>query len=101
MPFALNAATRFISPTKTPEYLAAGLPVVSTAVTDVVRGYGDLDMVSIAADGDAFISACTDALSRFRRFAEVDERLGGMSWDATWLEMDALIARVVEQRQAA
>ena len=40
MPFALNAATRFISPTKTPECLAAGLPLVSTAVADVVRGYG-------------------------------------------------------------
>jgi glycosyltransferase involved in cell wall biosynthesis len=40
MPFARNDATRFISPTKTPEYLAAGLPVVSTSVRDVVRGYG-------------------------------------------------------------
>ena len=40
MPFALNEATRFISPTKTPEYLAAGCPVVSTPVRDVVRSYG-------------------------------------------------------------
>src|SRR5690606_28943889 len=32
MPFALNDATRFISPTKTPEYLAAGRRVVSTAI---------------------------------------------------------------------
>ena len=39
MPFALNASTRFISPTKTPEYLAAGLPVVSTPVVDVVAQY--------------------------------------------------------------
>ena len=101
MPFALNAATRFISPTKTPEYLAAGLPVVSTAVTDVVRGYGDLDMVSIAADADAFISACTDALSRPRRLAEVDRRLAGMSWDATWQAMDELIAEVLEESEAA
>ncbi len=101
MPFALNAATRFISPTKTPEYLAAGLPVVSTAVSDVVRGYGDLDMVSIAADADAFVAACVDALSRPRRWTEVDERLAGMSWDATWEAMDALIAEVLEESEAA
>ena len=41
MPFALNESTRFISPTKTPEYLAGGCPVVSTPITDVVRTYGD------------------------------------------------------------
>ena len=43
MPFALNEATRFISPTKTPEYLAAGRPVVSTPIVDVVRQYGATD----------------------------------------------------------
>ena len=41
MPFAINESTRFISPTKTPEYLAAGSPVVSTPIADVVRHYGD------------------------------------------------------------
>ena len=52
MPFALNASTRFISPTKTPEYLAAGLPVVSTPIADVVAQYGACDAVRIAnADG--------------------------------------------------
>ena len=48
MPFALNDATRFISPTKTPEYLSAGLPVVSTAIRDVVRPYGELGLARIA-----------------------------------------------------
>jgi len=43
MPFAINAATRFTSPTKTPEYLAGGRPVVSTPITDVVRHYGQLE----------------------------------------------------------
>ena len=101
MPFALNAATRFISPTKTPEYLAAGLPVVSTPITDVVRGYGDLDMVSIAGDADAFVAACRYALARPRRLAEVDEQLAGMSWDATWEAMEALITDVLEKPEAA
>jgi UDP-galactopyranose mutase len=101
MPFALNAATRFISPTKTPEYLAAGLPVVSTPVSDVVRGYGDLDMVAIANDAEAFVAACSDALTKPRRFAEVDARLAGMSWDSTWEAMEALIAAVLTDRAEA
>ena len=41
LPFAMNEATRFISPTKTPEYLAAGKRVVSTPIHDVVTGYGE------------------------------------------------------------
>ena len=48
MPFALNEATRFISPTKTPEFLAAGVPVVSTPVPDVVRDWGSGGLVEIA-----------------------------------------------------
>jgi len=52
LPFALNESTRFISPTKTPEYLAAGLPVVSTPITDVVKSYGDLGLVSIARSAE-------------------------------------------------
>ena len=63
MPFALNAATRFISPTKTPEYLAAGRPVVSTPITDVVRHYGAIEGVGIAADAPGFIAACEAALA--------------------------------------
>ena len=49
MPFALNEATRFISPTKTPEFLAAGVPVVSTPIIDVVRSYGSQGLVEIAS----------------------------------------------------
>ena len=63
MPFALNAATRFISPTKTPEYLAAGCPVVSTPVRDVVRSYGGVAGVRIAEGADAFVAACDAALA--------------------------------------
>ena len=54
MPFACNEATRFISPTKTPEYLAAGLPVVSTSIRDVVVRYGEPGLVSIADDPASF-----------------------------------------------
>ncbi|HEX8661919.1 MAG TPA: glycosyltransferase, partial [Brevundimonas sp.] len=58
MPFAINESTRFISPTKTPEYLAAGRPVVSTPIRDVVRHYSELDAVRIAATPDLFVAGC-------------------------------------------
>lgn len=91
MPFALNESTRFISPTKTPEYLAGGCPVVSTPITDVVRTYGDTGIVRIAASANEFIAACEQALSdasdpeTLRDTA--DAVLQEMSWDQTWLLM--------------
>ena len=68
MPFAINEATRFISPTKTPEYLAAGRPVVSTPITDVVRQYGAMHGVWIAETAADFASA-TDAALLSARYA--------------------------------
>ena len=94
MPFAINDATRFISPTKTPEFLAAGLPVVSTPVADVVSDWGKGGLVKIAADAEAVVAALEDVLARPRSawLAQVDRRLSWMSWDATWTRMLALIA---------
>lgn len=93
MPFAINEATRFISPTKTPEYLAAGIPVVSTAITDVVATYGGLDAVRIAATPAEFIAACEAALAlepdAWR--PAVDEKLAAMSWDRTFDQMSRLV----------
>lgn len=66
LPFALNPSTEFISPTKTPEYLAAGVPVVSTPIRDVIRPYGESGMVRITSDVDTFEAACAGR-SRFRR----------------------------------
>jgi len=95
MPFALNESTRFISPTKTPEYLAAGRPVVSTPITDVVRSYGDTGLVHIARTPDAFVAACERALAVDRTapdwLARVDAVLAGMSWDQTWARMRDLM----------
>jgi glycosyltransferase involved in cell wall biosynthesis len=56
MPFALNEATRYISPTKTLEYLAAGKPVVSTPIRDVVSPYGEQKLVSITESAGYFYS---------------------------------------------
>ena len=94
MPFALNDATKFISPTKTPEYLAAGLPVVSTPIRDVVRPYGDLGMVRIAASPDEFVAAVEKALAagmsmKWRQRS--DEFLKTLSWDSVWENMNRLL----------
>jgi len=95
MPFALNEATRFISPTKTPEYLAAGRPVVSTPVVDVVRQYGGLTGVTIAGTAAEFAAATDAALAQSAAhdgwLPKVDQALAVMSWDATWSGMSALI----------
>lgn len=100
MPFARNESTRFISPTKTPEYLAAGLPVVSTGVRDVVRTYGEGELVRIADTPEAFVAACEQALAERgtpegnARQARADALLDTMSWDTTWDRMDHLIRAV-------
>ena len=93
LPFAKNDATRYISPTKTPEYLAAGCPVVSTSIRDVVRPYGDLGLVHVADDADTFVAAIEAAMQEdaFTRQAKVEACLAGNSWDATWGRMDELI----------
>ena len=100
LPFARNAATRFISPTKTPEYLAAGCPVVSTSIADVVRPYGERGLVRIADEPEAFVSAVQSALVEEpgRRRARADAFLAGASWERTWSEMGALVGQLVERR---
>ena len=101
MPFARNAATRFISPAKTPEYLAAGLPVISTPVVDVVADWGRDGLVEIASDADGFVRAAERLRVRAAApwLARVDERLRWMSWDATWARMARLIADLAKSRQ--
>jgi UDP-galactopyranose mutase len=95
MPFALNESTRFISPTKTPEYLAAGKPVVSTPVRDVVRSYGERGLVRIAATPEEAVAAIEETLAGRGNaagwLAEVDRALEQMSWDQTWAQMRDLI----------
>jgi UDP-galactopyranose mutase len=99
MPFAINDSTKFISPTKTPEYLAGGKPVVSTAITDVIRHYGDLDAVFIADDSDRFIRGCEQALKLARGeeewLSQVDLKLANLSWDITFARMSGLVGNAI------
>ena len=97
MPFAINESTKFISPTKTPEYLAAGRPVVSTPIRDVVRPYGEAGLVRIAATAEEFVEAIKlslDENSEERR-AKAGGFLETMSWDKTYEGMSDLINEVV------
>jgi UDP-galactopyranose mutase len=97
LPFALNESTRFISPTKTPEYLAAGKPVISTSILDVVRPYGELGLVQIADTVDQFVNAVETALAENPavRIRRNDAFLAHMSWDRTWAQMNKLIEEVL------
>lgn len=103
MPFAINESTRFISPTKTPEFLAAGLPVVSTAVTDVVRDYGEAGLVEIAQDAREMAEKAELLLHRPREawLKRVDARLAANSWDRTWDRMGGLMREVGAVRRGA
>jgi glycosyltransferase involved in cell wall biosynthesis len=100
LPFARNDATRFISPTKTPEYLAAGRPVVSTSIRDVVRPYGERGLAHIADTPVDFIAAVSAALAEpaAPRQRAADAFLARTSWEATWAGMWELVEDAVTQR---
>jgi UDP-galactopyranose mutase len=100
--FARNEHTRFISPTKTPEYLAAGKPVVSTSIRDVVRPYGEEGLVEIADTVEEFVAAAERCLrkrdERDGWLERVDAFLATNSWDQTWARMAGLIGGVAARR---
>jgi UDP-galactopyranose mutase len=100
LPFARNDATRFISPTKTPEYLAAGKPVVSTSIRDVVRPYGQQGLARIADTTPAFAAAIEAALVEppAERLRAADAFLSRTSWDGTWTRMRLLIEQTIASR---
>jgi glycosyltransferase involved in cell wall biosynthesis len=105
MPFAMNESTQFISPTKTPEYLAGGKPVVSTPIRDVVRHYGQLEGVGIASTADEFVAACERALELARDreggwLAEADLMLSATSWNTTQARMAGLIRGLLGEEPA-
>lgn len=100
--FARNESTKFISPTKTPEYLAAGKPVISTSIRDVVRPYGELDLVKIADEPNDFVTAAEGLLANGQDnewLQRVDRFLANISWDKTWSQMSNLIDHAVELKR--
>ncbi len=92
--FALNESTRYISPTKTPEYLAGGKPVISTPIKDVVDMYGKNGLVNIAETPEEFIECAQKELTNTDKqiwLQQVDTFLQDNSWDNTWASMAALV----------
>jgi len=102
MPFQLNAATRFISPTKAPEYLAGGVRIVSTAIADVVSRYRGVDSVRIAAGAEEFVAQATALLTQRGEAlsVEVEELLQSMSWDRLVERMAAELDKAVERHSS-
>lgn len=101
LPFALNEATRYISPTKTPEYLAGGKPVISSSITDVVNPYGIEGLVAIADTPEDFIREAENILASENNeewLKKVDRFLAGNSWNKTWRKMCALIDEALEKK---
>lgn len=102
LPFAQNESTMFISPTKTPEYLAAGKQVVSAPIRDVVRPYGEEGLVHIAGTVTEFVNAIEKALAQqsdenWKR--KVERFMRDMSWDNTWTGMVDLMAKASEKKK--
>ncbi len=100
IPFAINESTKFISPTKTPEYLAAGKPVISTPITDVINPYGEENLVHIAATAKEFIAAAEKILAQTDRsewLHRSDAFLADISWDKTWVDMAGILHTALQQ----
>ena len=102
MPFAMNESTRFISPTKTPEYLAGGKPVISTPIVDVVEAYGNIGLVYIGETAEDFVSAAAHCLKNSGQkdewLKEVDETLKDNSWDKTWKQMTERMEEALKEK---
>lgn len=103
MPFALNDSTKFISPTKTPEFLAAGKPVVSTSIKDVVNPYGTNKLVHIADTAEEFVKCCEAAMKERTEMTDwlerVDAFLSGNSWEETFLRMASLEKEIPKKKR--
>jgi UDP-galactopyranose mutase len=104
LPFARNEATRYISPTKTLEYMAAEKPIVSTPIADVAEPYGHI--VYLGETPADFLAGCDRALAapareREARAAAMRDVLARTSWDATAAAVRTLIDEAVARRQPA
>lgn len=101
--FARNESTKYISPTKTPEYLAGGKPVISTNIKDVVDTYGKNDLVYIVENAQEFIESAEKELAKKDKkvwLEKVDSFLMNNSWDITWASMMVLMRHKLNTKSA-
>lgn len=104
VPFALNESTKYISPTKTPEYLAAGKNVISTAIEDVINPYEKKGLVNIVHNSDEFVAAAENVLSmnddeQKKWLDKVDEFLKDISWNETWHKMFMIVKNELNKKR--
>jgi UDP-galactopyranose mutase len=101
LPFARKDTTRMIVRTRAPEYLAAGKPVVSTSIRDVVKPFGEQGLVHTADTTPAFIAAIENVMREDprERTAATAAFLSTMSWDRTWQRMRAAIQRCAARKR--
>jgi glycosyltransferase involved in cell wall biosynthesis len=100
--FAMNESTQFISPTKTPEYLAGGKPVISTPIKDVVETYGKTNLVHIVQNADEFIETATRELASTDKkewLQRVDKSLANNSWEITVTQMRKIMYEAIAEKQ--
>lgn len=96
IPFVHNESTRYLNPIKTAEYLAAGKPVITTPITDILRQYGRDKLVNVAGTQDEFIRVASLELGNIDReewLRRVNEFLPQNSWDKTWQRMLYLMTK--------
>lgn len=110
LPLVVNEATHLLGPASTPEYLAAGRPVVSAPLRDVVQPYGELGLVHVAGSANDFVRVVEACLAeetgpvaghrRAVRHARIDGFLSQTSWDGTWARIESLLAETLRERRA-
>ncbi|WP_373513433.1 glycosyltransferase family 1 protein [Persicitalea sp.] len=101
IPFMRNESTRFISPTKTPEYLAGGKPVVSTPIRDVIHPYADEGLVAIGENSEEFITIISELMATPSCdiwLGEIDSFLDNCSWDLTVQAMRNVLEKALNTR---
>lgn len=91
MPFALNDSTKFISPTKTLEYMSAFKPIISTRIKDVERDYKHC--VMLIDDAEDFTDAIKNPQNSCKTFYE--EILNKTSWDTTSNQMKLIMEKAI------
>jgi glycosyltransferase involved in cell wall biosynthesis len=100
MPFALNEATEYINPTKTLEYMAAGKPIVSTAVSDVVHNF--TPVVTVAETPEEFVAAVRSAIDspNAELISRGLEQARSNSWESIVARMERIIRDAVRTRES-
>jgi len=101
VPFAINESTTFISPTKTPEYLAAGKQVISTGINDIVEKYEHLNMIHFVKNAQELINAGESILEKQNDtgwLKRVDSLLSKETWNLTWHKMNEIIKNKLENK---